>query len=202
MTNCFNGIGASIQRSCTNPLVKGNSSRLLLIDWNDIDAITIADQKISAITLKESAKAIAVENAVVTPFEGTASASSADDGYRTHTKTLAFRIPERGADVSKEIVDPLTNSSSGFLAVLEKNDKRGDGSFEVLGYEAGLKVNEDGITQNETENGGAIMVTMSSVQNLYAYTLVGAEPTGTATVYSEAKSVFDTLWAGAKAPIY
>lgn len=202
MTNCFLNISASIQRSCSNPLVKGNTGRALLIDKGDIEAITISDGKISAITLAAAAQAVAIENFITTPFDGTNSASTDEDGYKVHTKTFAFRVPERGAEVSEKIIDPMVNSANGYLAIVEKIDAVGDGSFEVLGYEAGLKVNGDGVTQSETENGGAIMVTMSGQQTHYSYTLVGATPNVGETVYGNAKAVFDTLYSGAYNVVY
>lgn len=201
--SCFGKILASIARSCAHPLVKGNTGRALAFDWDDVDAITVSDNKVTALTLKESAKAIAIENNVETPFDGTNSASNADDGDRVHTKTFAFRIPERGADVSTKIVDPLVNSVHGFLIIVEKEDKVGDGSYEVLGVESGLKTNADGVTQSETENGGAIMVTMSGTQNVYQYTLAPTPDAGASeTQYQASRKLFNLYFEGALTAVY
>lgn len=193
MTNCFNEISKSIALNCQHPLVKGNSGRAILIPWAESPEITKTGNKITALTLGENAVWVAIENAITTPFDGTASASTDEDGYKVHTKTFAFRVPERGAAVSEQIIDPMVNSAAGYLVIVEKNDKAGDGSYEVLGYESPLRVNGDGVTQNESENGGAIMVTMSAQQTRYSYALVpaGADP------FAAAKAIFDGLWNGA-----
>ena len=101
-------------------------------------------------------------------------------------KTFTFRVPLRGAGVAKDIVEPLADAPLGYLAVLEKRDRRGDGSYEVVGYCQGLRVNADGVTRNENENGGDIVVTMSCEEQYFEVTLFD-------TNYETTKTAFETL---------
>ena len=105
-------------------------------------------------------------------------------------KTFAFRIPLRGAEVSKDIVEPLADAPLGYLAVLEKKDRRGDGSYEIVGYGQGLTVNADGIMRNENENGGDIVVTMSTQEQYFEVTFFDTD-------YATTKAAFETLMASA-----
>ena len=61
-------------------------------------------------------------------------------------------------------MEPLVQSGLGFALILEKQDKVGDGSFEVYGYLNGLKVNADGYSQDETALNGSVTLTMSCIE--------------------------------------
>jgi hypothetical protein len=77
-------------------------------------------------------------------------------------------------------------SPLGFAAILEKQDRVGDGSYEIVGYKKGLTVNADGIQRNELENGGDIVVTMSTNEPWFEEVLF-------ATDYATTKAAFDTM---------
>ena len=98
-------------------------------------------------------------------------------------------VPKRGAGTSKDVVEPSYQSPLGYLAVLEKKDRSGDGSFEVIGFEQGLTANADGIVRNEWENGGCTMLTMSCNEVNFEYTLFNGD-------YTTSLSEFETLIAG------
>ena len=78
----------------------------------------------------------------------------------------------------------------GYLAVLEKKDRRGDGSFEIVGYCQGLTVNADGIVRNESENGGDIVVTMSCQEQYFEVTLFDTD-------YNTTKAAYETMMLSA-----
>lgn len=145
---------------------------------------------ISGITLGQDVKTIAVNNVFADPFAGSSTASTADNGRATFTKTLSLRVPMRGAGTSKDVVEPLLNSPEGFLLVVEKKDKVGDGSFEVIGYKQPIKANADGVSRNEAENGGDVSVTMSCVEPWFEVVLF-------ATDYDTTKELFEGLLAKA-----
>ena len=81
-------------------------------------------------------------------------------------------------------------SPLGYLAVLEKKDRVGDGSYEVVGYGQGLTVNPDGIVRNENENDGDIVVTMSCEEQYFETTFFDTD-------YATTKAAFETLMANA-----
>ena len=166
-------MAANIAKDCATPIVGGYTGRGVLIDIADLSAVTQDGSNpriITAITLRTSKKLSVVDNAFSQqPFNGSGSQSNTDDGMMKHRKTLVLTIPKRGAKASKEIVEPTYQSPLGYIAVLEKKDRNGDGSFEVVGFEQGLQANADGIVRNEYENGGCTIVTMSTNEVNYEY---------------------------------
>lgn len=178
---------------CNSPIVSGYTGRGVLIPYSANPIFTQnADNPriIEAITLDTSAKVCAIDNEGTSPFDGSNVASNGDAGFIQFTKTLTMRIPMRGGDVSKDIVEPLVKSGQGFVAILEKKDKVGDGSFEVVGALQPLKANADGITRNESENGGAVMATMSCVEQWFELTFFKTD-------FATTKTAFEALLAKA-----
>ena len=100
----------------------------------------------------------------------------------------------RGADVSKAVVEGFVNSR-GFLIIAEKNQEAVEGKYEVIGFLQSLRVNEDGITRSENENGGAIIVTASCIEPWFELNLVGTPTTTNGHDYSlsGAKTAFNAL---------
>lgn len=164
-TSCAATFAANIAKDCATPLTGGYTGRGVLIDLADVTAITRDGSNpriITAITMKAGSYCCVIDNSFgPQPLTGSQTQSNTDDGMMKFLKTLTAMVPLRGAEASKEIVEPTFQSPLGYLAVLEKRDRSGDGSFEVLGSEQGLKATADGIVRNEYENGGATMVTMT-----------------------------------------
>lgn len=187
--NCAAAVAASIQGDCLHPIVGGYTGRGVLIPLDDAPTFTTSadnPRTITDIALATGKKAVAVANVFTEPFTGSNTASSADNGRKEFKKTYAFRIPLRGSDVSKDIVEPLAGSALGFVAVLEKNDRSGNGSFEVVGAQQGLKVNADGISRDEASNGGDISVTMSCTETFFESVLFDTD-------YAKSKAAFEEL---------
>ena len=164
--SCAATMADNIAKDCAAPLAGGYTGRGVLIDLADAPTITRDGSNpriITAITLGVGKSLAVIDNAFTPqPLNGSNSQSNTDDGMLKHRKTLVLTIPKRGAAASKEIVEPTYQSPLGYLAVLEKKDRNGDGSFEVVGAEQGLVANADGIVRNEYENGGCTIVTMST----------------------------------------
>lgn len=195
MDFCLTEIAASIEQNCAKPIVAGYTGRAVLIPWSVAPTFTTDSTNpriITAITLPTGAKVVGVNNVMADPFSGTSKASSADSGFIRINKTLALKIPQRGAAASKDIVEPLLNSAEGFLIVLEKRDKVGDGSYEIIGYQSPLKCNADGLTHSESENGGCWSATMSCTEVWGEVVLCVPAGSGT-TSYDETKEAFEDL---------
>lgn len=184
--SCFGEAMASIAPDCNNPLVGGYTGRGALIPSDSITAVTASSSNPRILESITADTIIGIENAVVTPFDGSTTASTADDGKMSFGKTISFRIPLRGANTAKNIVEPLAYSTTGYVAIVEKKDKVGDGSFEIIGYNQGLKVNADGIQRNENENGGDVSVTMSCTEGWFEATLFKTD-------YATSKGLFEAL---------
>lgn len=192
-TSCAGTLAGNIAQDCANPLVGGYTGRGLLIPWDNINSM-VKDvsnpRKVSSITLNTGAKVAVIDNVFAEPFTGSNTTSTADTGRAAYTKTVSFRIPLRGADVSKDVVEPMLSTAGGFLLVLEKNDKVGDGSFEIVGSLQPFKVNADGVTRDEAANGGDITVTGAATEPWFEVTFFDTD-------YTTTKTAFETLMASA-----
>lgn len=191
--SCISEVAANIAVNCAHPQVGGYTGRAVLIPYTANPVLTQDTQNpriISAIAIDTSAHTIMVDNVMQTPFEGSSKQSTAENGRPTFNKTFALRIPLRGAVTSKEIVEPLLNSSQGYLCVAEKQDKVGHGSFEVIGALQPLKTNGDGIAQSESENDGDVTVTMSCTEAWFEAELFDDD-------YATSKAAFEALIAKA-----
>lgn len=188
-TSCAADIAANIQEDCSKRLVGGYTGKGLLVPLSYNPAFTVDAQNpriITAITLASGQKWCVIDNASIEqPFTDSSMQSNAEQGLRRFTKNVHFLIPSRGAAVAKQIVEPLADSAEGYLVVLEKKDRSGDGSFEVVGYQQGLKVTADGISRNEYENSGSISVTMSCNEAFSEVVLFDTD-------YATTKALFDT----------
>lgn len=190
-TSCIAEVAANIALNCNHPQVGGYTGRAVLIPYSISPTLTHDSSNpriISAIAVGSSDKLIMVDNIMPTPFDGSNKQSTAESGRPAFTKTFTLRIPLRGADASKNIVEPLMNSAQGYICVAEKQDKVGDGSFEVIGALQPLKVNGDGVSQNENENGGDAVVTMSCTETWYEAVLFDED-------YATSKTLFEGLIA-------
>lgn len=188
-TPCTSAVAANIVKNCTHPIVGGYTGRGVLIPLDNaptfaVDATNPRTIKSIALSV-EGSKFIAIDNVFTDPFAGTTKASNGESGSIKHTKTFAFRIPQRGSDISRDIVEALEQSPLGFIAVLEKKDRVGNGSFEVIGYQDALKVNADGVTQDETANDGATNVVMSCSEHFFEVVLFDTSYATTLEAFEE-----------------
>lgn len=190
--SCAATIADNIAKDCAKPLVGGYTGRGFLVDLSTAPTLTRDASNpriISAISLGSGVKVSVIDNAFSPqPLNGSNTQSNTDDGMMKHRKTLVLSIPKRGGAASKNIVEPTYQSPLGYLAVLEKKDRNGDGSFEVVGVEQGLVANADGIVRNENENGGCTVVTMSTNETVFEYSLY-------ATDYATTLAAFEALLA-------
>lgn len=191
-TPCAASVAANIAIDCEAPIAAGFTGRAVLIPWEYAPTIVrdaTNTRKIKSVTLASDQKFIAVDNVFTAPFEGTNKALNADNGRRAYAKTYSFRVPTRGAEASKQIVEPLANSPLGFIAIVEKKDKVADGGYEVIGLDAPLYVNADGVSQDEAANGGDVVITMSCVESHFENTFIGSD-----SDYASAKEDFETMY--------
>ena len=188
--SCASTLAGNLAKDCDKPLVPGYTGRGVLIDLSGNPTIAqdaSNPRTLTAVTLGTGVKCAVIDNSFGgQPLNGTSIQSNTDDGMMKFLKTLTAMVPRRGADASKDIVEPTFQSPLGYLAVLEKRDRSGDGSFEVLGSEQGLKATADGIVRNEYENGGATMVTMTCNETNFENVLFDTD-------YATSLTAFETL---------
>lgn len=159
MANCVSTIAGNIGLDCDHPIEGGYTGRGVLIPMESNPVLTRdASNKriITGVTLAENAKVCAVDNAGPAPFDGSNTTGNNDTGYPKFAKAIALRILARGAEASKDVIEPLVKSGRGFIGIFEKVDQVGDGSFEVIGAQSPLKCADPAtFTRSETANGGA-----------------------------------------------
>lgn len=159
--SCAAEVAANIAQNCANPNVGGYTGRGIYISKSLAPTITKDASNpriVTGVTLEEGQKVVVIDNVMTTPFDGSSTTSNTDNGWGNFDKVLSVRIPLRGGKASKEVVEPLMRSALGGLVILEKRDQSGDGSFEILGLQQGVKATE--ITRNENENGGDWVATL------------------------------------------
>ena len=186
-TQCTSAVAANIVKNCTTPIVGGYTGRGILVPLDKAPTFSVSagnPRTLTGIAMGGTNKFIAIDNVFTDPFAGTTKASNGESGFIKHDKTFAFRIPQRGSDISRDIVEALENSPLGFVAVLEKKDRVGNGSFEVIGYQSALKVNADGVTQDETANDGATNVVMSCSEHFFEVVLFDTSYTTTLAAFN------------------
>lgn len=192
-TSCASVIAASIAKDCANPIVGGYTGRGVLFALNVAPNITVSGSNpriITAIAKGTGGVVAAIDNVWPSAFDGSNTQSNGDNGRIEYVKTFTFRVPLRGADASKDVVEPLADAPLGYLAILEKKDRSGVGSFEVVGYKQALQAEPDGIVRNENENGGDVTVTMSCREPWFEVEFLDTD-------YASTLSAFETLLAGA-----
>lgn len=190
--SCAATISDNIAKDCDKPLVPGYTGRGVLIDLSGNPTITQSGtnpRTIMAVSLGTGVKCAVIDNSFGgQPLNGTNVQSNTDDGMMKYRKTVVVQIPQRGSEISKAVVEPMSQNKLGYMAILEKKDRSGNGSFEVVGFEQGLTANEDGITRNEYENGGCTVATLSCNESMYEYVFFDTD-------YETTKTAFDALVA-------
>lgn len=190
-TSCAAELAASIAQNCDQPLVGGYTGMGILIPAGSVSFVQDAEnkRKIKSIVTE---KVFVVDNVTATPFTGSTTAGNSDSGYPAFTKTLSVRVPMRGADTSRDVIEGLVSSPDGYVAVLAKKDKSADGAFEVVGFLQPLMGDVTTVSRDESANGGAWTINLTCTEAWAEVSLVGADGT-----YESAKEAFNELVAKA-----
>jgi hypothetical protein len=174
--------------------VGGYTGRAVIIPASDfakaevVISATNPRQILSIILPHGSVFPYSINNVFNVPFSGSNTVGDSDSGRSMYKKTLAIRVPRRGADTSKDIIEPLVNNPDGFVVIAEKRDKVGDGSFEVIGYQNSLRGDIASVNRDENANGGDWLLNLTTTEVWAEVTLVGAGEN-----YESAKKEFEGL---------
>jgi hypothetical protein len=194
--SCAAKIAASIQQDCNKPLVGGYTGRAVIMSATDFERAEVVQdaanpREILSIVLPPdgSVMAYTIDNVFAAPFTGSTTAGNNENGRNGYLKTLSVRVPMRGADVSRDVIEPMVKDPNGFVVIAEKRDKVGDGSYEVIGYQNALRGDIAGVTRDESANGSDWIVPLTTVEKWAEVTLVGAAET-----YESAKKEFEGLF--------
>lgn len=194
MANCVGEIAGNIGLNCDNPLEGGYTGRGIYIPASVGATLTRDAQNpriVTAIAIPSGKKVVSIDNEGVNPFDGSNTTGNNDAGFTKFTKVVAMRIPERGADFAKNVLEPLVLSGRGGMLILEKQDKVGDGSFEMIGAQSAAKVVDPStVVRNESENGGAWSAQMQASERYAEVTLFDTD-------YENTLAKFEALLAQA-----
>lgn len=175
MPNCVGNIAGNIELNCESPLAGGYTGRGVYIPLEAVPVLTKSQSNpriITAIAIAQGAHVVKIDNEGATPFTGSTSTGTNENGRSQFVKTAQIMMPERGADFAKNVAEPLVKSGRGGILILEKQDRKGDGSFEVVGAQTPVKVTDPStVVRNEYENGGAWQATMQSTEDYMECTL-------------------------------
>lgn len=175
MASCIGQIAGNIGLNCEHPIEGGYTGRGVYIPMEAVPVLTQDANNpriVTAIAIAQNAKVCSIDNEGVTPFDGSQTTANNDAGYVRFVKQIAIKMPERGAEFAKDVLEPLVKSGRGGILVLEKIDRVGDGSFEILGAQSPAKVVDPAtVTRQETANGGAWALTLQSTE-VYAETVL------------------------------
>lgn len=159
MASCVGNIAGNIGLNCDSPIEGGYTGRGVYIPMEAVPVLTKDASNpriVTAIAISEGAKVVEIDNEGAAPFDGSASTGNNDAGYFRFGKTLVVKMPQRGAEFSKNVLEPLVMSGRGGILVLEKSDRVGDGSFEIIGSQSPAKVTDPStVTRTETASGAA-----------------------------------------------
>lgn len=188
-TPCLGVISANIDEDCDNPRVIGYEDTALIINRSDIDwtALTYdgGNRRImEGIALISGKKPYVIYNPRLSnpSFNGTQTALNADNGH--YTKTLQFYYKGIGGEAAMNVVEPLAKGE--YVAILQRKDHSGHGSFQVFGLQNGIYATE----QVQDETTGYWLMTMAIDEPF-------AETEWFKTDYAATKALFDALVAQA-----
>lgn len=197
MFSCVGDITCGIGINCNNPLEAGYRGKAILYPAAGVTITRDATnpRRIVSIALKSGYKSIKVDNANLTPFAGSATTGNGDAGYPKFQKTLVVQVPQRGADISEKVIEPL--AFGRFVALVEMEQQVRDGAVQVLGSTRALRVTDPStITRQEDANGGAWSVTLQCTEQYAECTLYGTDGQGAPTP----NELFETYWEAAEDP--
>lgn len=186
-TPCSAALAANIASDCSSPRIAGYEQVGIIINKDDIDlsALVINSSNpriIEAIAAKTGKTPFVIYNNKNNPlpFNGTQTEYNSDtDRY---DKTVQFYFEGIGGENAEDVVEPLKGGD--YLVILQRKDHTGDGSFQVFGYQSGLKAT----AQVQDEETGYWLMTMECSEP-------SAEVAFFKTDYTTTKGLFDALVA-------
>lgn len=184
---CSSALAGNLASDCDNPRIAGYEQIGVIFNRADVNwanlAVSASNPRIiEAIAAAAGKKPYALYNNKnnPVPFDGTNTTYNSDTDQ--YDKTLQFYYEGIGGGVSADVVEPLKGGE--YIAILQRKDHRGDGSFQVFGYQSGLKAN----AQVQDETTGYWLMTMACSEP-------SAEVSFFDTDYATTKAAFDALVA-------
>jgi len=159
--SCINGISAAITNDCDYLPVAGTETRVIMFNRSDIATVTYGTNKhiVEDIVLKVGKVGYA-HTGFNKSIDGGASAVVDDKMPNYFKQSFSFEAWAIDAATTKAL-----DNLNDIVVVVELKNKgnAGDGTFQVIGLETGLKVAKDDKTFNA--NMGKRIIGMESIDN-------------------------------------
>ena len=181
-------LAANIASDCTKPRIRGYESIGLIFSKKNVQA-TIYDATngriIKNLTFPATpAKSVGV---IYNPRQSPAHFNGTKTEFQLESnqfkKTVQFYYEGIGGTNSHNVVEPLKNMND-YVIILERKDKRGDGTYQVFGWESGLTAT----AQVYDEETGYWLITMECEEPHSELTLFDTD-------YETTKATFEALKA-------
>lgn len=186
-TPCLGVVTANLDTDCENPRVSGYEDVALLfnrseIDWASVTTDASNPRIVKSIAPLTGKKPYVIYNPRVNPAPFNGTNATFEQEANQYTKTVQFYYEGIGGAASVNVVEPLKAGS--YVVLLQRKDHRGDGSFQLIGFQAGVTAT----AQVQDEETGYWLMTMTGSESF-------AEVSFFDTDYATTKAAFDTLLA-------
>lgn len=186
-TPCLGVLTGNLDTDCENPRVSGYEDVGLIFNRSDIDwsAVTVDVSNpriVKTIDVMESKKPYVIYNPRVNPAPFNGSNANFEQEANQYAKTVQFYYEGIGGAAAMNVVEPLKAGS--YVILLQRKDHRGDGSFQLIGYQAGVTAT----AQVQDEETGYWLMTMTGSESF-------ADVAFFDTDYATTKAKFDALLA-------
>lgn len=186
-TPCSTALSGNIAGDCNNPRIKGYNQVGLIFKKSDIDlALTTVSGTNGRIIDNLAIKAGGVVSAIYNkkqnplPFGGTKTTFNREaDAY---DKIVQFYFEGIGGEKAKGVVEPLKDGE--YVVLLHRKDTRGDGSFQLFGYQVGLSCANNGGAQAQDEETGYWLITMATQEPFAEVSLFDTDYETTLTAFN------------------
>lgn len=186
-TPCLGVVTANLDTDCESPRVSGYEDVALLFNRSDIDWASVTTDAsnpriVKTLAVLENKKPYVIYNPRVNPAPFNGTNATFEQEANQYTKTVQFYYEGIGGAAALNVVEPLKAGS--YVVLLQRKDHRGDGSFQLIGYQAGVTAT----AQVQDEDTGYWLMTMTGSESF-------AEVSFFNTDYATTKAAFDALLA-------
>lgn len=196
ITKCNDIVKGNVAVDCTSPWRAGILDVAIAWHFSDIELTFSPTNKnmVTGYTPKSGAKPFAIYSRKKIPFADTATAINSETLINTYNKTLPFSVPVGSAKASLEVIDPIVQSTEGFIVFFKTKNKVADGSVVVFGAHTGLLSNgEGGRNYTDPNLGAACALTLVETgAESETVTFVGDDATPT---YATVMAAWDEMLA-------
>lgn len=166
MGRCDTKLAQDIVLDCENISQKGVESEGVIVNYADVDktGCTRTGNILSAFPLVNGAKGYKIVVPEGSPFNGTMIEAAVGTYMTKWNKTVAFVVLNSGPDVSHDVIDKLANGK--FVVILRNKfgGSQGKNTYEVYGFEQGLKLSAGARDLNSDDTDGGWSVTLQEQQ--------------------------------------